>query len=345
MRRASAISIAVSGVGRPGQLDQPVEIGADHRVLAGALGHALEPLQLLARLLLDFLGHLRRGDRAVELGDLRRAFVALAELLLDRAHLLAQQVLALAVVDRALRALGDVARDLQHLDPVREQIEQLVEPRLEVERLQQRLLFLGADVHQAGDEVREPRRALDALQRRHHLFGHLRQELEDLRRALLQAERAPLDVRVGRVGFVEELHPRRHERIAFQELQHAEALHALADGVMRAVRRRDVAQHVGHGADPVHVAGAGLFHFGLALQQYAERALQTRGLVRRGARAFASYREREHHARKQHDIAHRNDDQRIFGQRARRCSRLGPRLGRGGFDARAARRRAPDCRS
>ncbi len=132
------------GVGRPRQLDQPVEVGAHHRVFAGAFGHALEALQFLARLLFHFLRHLRVGDRLVELGDLARRLVAFAELLLDRAHLLAQQVLAVPVVDRRLGALVDFARDLQHLDAVRQKVEQLVEPRLQVERFQQRLFFLDA---------------------------------------------------------------------------------------------------------------------------------------------------------------------------------------------------------
>src|SRR6185369_6116968 len=41
----------------PRQLDEPLEVGADHGVLAGGVGHALEALELLARLLLDLLGH------------------------------------------------------------------------------------------------------------------------------------------------------------------------------------------------------------------------------------------------------------------------------------------------
>ena len=96
----------------PGQLDQPVEIGADHAVLAGGLGHALEPAQLLARLLLDLLRHARLGDRLGEVGDLLRlAAVALAELPLDRGHLLAQEHLALALVERGLGLLADLLRD------------------------------------------------------------------------------------------------------------------------------------------------------------------------------------------------------------------------------------------
>ncbi len=212
---------------RPRQLDQPVEIGADHRVLAGALGHALEALQFLARLLLDVLRHLRVGDRLVELGDLRGALVAFAQLLLDRAHLLAQQVLAIGVVDRFARLRVDLARDLQHLDPVRQELEQLVEARLEVERLEQRLLLVGADVHQAGDEVGEPRGSLDCLQRGDHLLRHLRQELENLERALLETVGAPLDVGIDVLGLVDHLDARGDERIAVEELEHAKALLAL----------------------------------------------------------------------------------------------------------------------
>ena len=80
--------------------------------------------------------------------------------------------------------------------------------------------------------------AFDALQRRDHLLGHLRQQLQDLDRALLQRARAPFDLGVDLFGIVDELHARDRERIAVEELQHAKALHALADRVMRAVGRR-----------------------------------------------------------------------------------------------------------
>jgi hypothetical protein len=113
-------------IGGPGQLDQPFEVRADHRVLAGGFRHALQALQFLARVLFDLLGHARFGDRALELRNFRGALVAFAELLLDRAHLLAQQVAAVGVVDRLSRALVDLARHLEHLDAVRQELEQLV---------------------------------------------------------------------------------------------------------------------------------------------------------------------------------------------------------------------------
>ena len=48
------------------------------------------------------------------------AFAVLAELLLDLLQLLAQHDLALAVVDRFLGLLLDLARELQHLDAARQ---------------------------------------------------------------------------------------------------------------------------------------------------------------------------------------------------------------------------------
>ena len=123
-------------LGRPGQIDQPVEIGADHRIFARAFLHPLQALQLLARLLLDFLGHLRLGDRLVELRDLGAALLAFAQLLLNRAHLLAQQMLAIHVADRFLGAFVNLLGYLEYFDAVRKQLQQLVQPRLEIESLQ-----------------------------------------------------------------------------------------------------------------------------------------------------------------------------------------------------------------
>ena len=110
----------------PGQLDQPVEIGADHAGLGGGLRHALVAAQLLAGLALDLLGHAGLGDRLRELGDLLGLAVALAELALDRGHLLAQHRLALALVEGGLGLPADLVREAQHLDPLGQQPRDLV---------------------------------------------------------------------------------------------------------------------------------------------------------------------------------------------------------------------------
>jgi hypothetical protein len=60
---------------------------------------------------LDLLRHLSLGDLLAQLGDfLALRVVALAEFFLDRLKLLAQQEFALAVVDRLLSAIADLAR-------------------------------------------------------------------------------------------------------------------------------------------------------------------------------------------------------------------------------------------
>src|SRR3989337_1503432 len=108
MRRAFGMSVRPLEGLRPGELDQPIEIGADHAMLGARLGHALEPLQLLAGLLLALLGHARLLDRLTQLGDLGLGLVSLAKLLLNLAELLAQDVLALASGERLLRLLADL---------------------------------------------------------------------------------------------------------------------------------------------------------------------------------------------------------------------------------------------
>src|SRR5262245_380268 len=117
----------------PRKLHEPVEVGTYHRVLTRAFGHALESLQLLARLLLDLLGHLRLGDLLLELRYLGRVLVGVAQLLLYGAHLLAQQMLPASRIERFLGALVDLVRQAQNLGAAREVLEQLVEARLEIE--------------------------------------------------------------------------------------------------------------------------------------------------------------------------------------------------------------------
>ncbi len=173
------------------------------------------------------------------------------------------------------------------------------------------------------------------LQGTYHFFRYLRQQLQNLDGAFLEASRTAFDVHVDVVGILDELHAGNRERIALQELQHPKALQSFADGVVRAVGRGDVSQHVGRRADPVQVVGARVFDFKLALQQDTQRALQTRGLLGGRPRTLATHRERNHHAGEQHDFAHRQDDQRVFGH-GTRCGL--PRWlfrGRRSFDAHA----------
>ena len=153
---------------------------------------------------------------------------------------------------------SSISRDsLQHLDAVREQLEHPVEPLVDVERLEDLLLLRRLDVEEGrrpmsasapGDSI-----ALDALA---ELGGRLRQQLRSLRPRFCFSSSVRASTSVSstpRVG--QELDARDEERQAAQVVEHAEAPLALADQVMRAVRRRDVTHDRGDRADPVQVVG------------------------------------------------------------------------------------------
>ena len=115
----------------------------------------LQPAQFLARLLLDLLRHLRVGDGLVELGHFGRfALLTFAQLALDGSHLLAQQRLALALVERGLGLAADLLRQPQHLDAVRQQTQHLVHARRNIDRLQDLLAgFTGVVLDDVAQRV------------------------------------------------------------------------------------------------------------------------------------------------------------------------------------------------
>ena len=300
----------------PGKLGQPVEIGADHAVFALRLRHALEPAQFLPGLVLDLLRHAGVGDLLFKLGQLLGlAFLAFAELLLNRRHLLAQQHLALTLVERRLGLLADLGGETKHFDALRHQLGDLLHACGDVDGLEDLLLLLRLDVHVGDGEIGERAGALDRLDRAGELGRRLRQQFERLEREVAQGEEARLDLGGAGRRFRNAQHARDHERPAAEEFEDLEALLALADHVVGAVGAGDVAHDVRHRAHAVHVDGGRIGDVGVALLQNADRALLAHGLLRGGDRLRAADRHRHHHAGEQHEIAHRHDDHRVGRQR------------------------------
>ena len=100
----------------PRQRHQPVEIGARHGVFGGGDRHLRQTIELAQRFLLDRLGHAGGVDLLFELLDLLGLVVALAELLLDRLELLAQEVLALVLADFRLHLRLNLRAELEDLE-------------------------------------------------------------------------------------------------------------------------------------------------------------------------------------------------------------------------------------
>jgi len=73
----------------------------------------------------------------------------------------------------------------------------------------------------------------------------------------------------------------------------------------------EIANDVGEGADPVQVVRPGISQLGIALKQDADLALLAKGLLRSGNGFRPPDRHRHHDVRKQHGVAHGDDDQGI----------------------------------
>ena len=114
---------------RPRQLDHPVDPRTQHRVLGARIGHPLEALQFLARLLERFLGHPGLVDRLAQLRDLFAGFAVLAQLLADLTHLFAQQRFLLTLVDGLARLFLDLTLQAQDLDALRHELGHAIQPR------------------------------------------------------------------------------------------------------------------------------------------------------------------------------------------------------------------------
>ncbi len=317
----------------PRQLDHRVEVGAHHRVFGGVLGHALQTLQLLSRLGEHFLGHACVVDRLRELRELLCAFVAFAEFLLDRLHLLAQEELALAVLHRLARLVADFLGELQYLDAVREPFQHLVDAGGDVEGLEQLLLLFRLQIHEASHEIGEQRRGGDAANRVGELGRRFRQELQHFLRTAAEFDQASFHLRALDLALRNALDARGKVGVAVEELEHAKALLALTDQVMTAVGRGHVAHHVGDGADPVQMLGLRILERRVALQEQADRAVGANGLLGRGDGTLAADAGRQDHAGEEHEVAHADDRDRVGWQRtlAGRCG-----TGRGGRNGHCA---------
>ena len=300
------------GFGRfPGQLDEPLQIGAHHAVLGRGLGGAGETAQLLAGLLHHFVRHAGRLDRALQLHQLF-AIIGLAKLPLDGGHLLAQQGLTLTLAERLAGPLGDLTGEAQDLQPLRQEGRDPVEPRLQVHGLQDLLLLRRLQVEIGGHEVGERSRGAGALDRAHQFGGRrLRQELQRFQGLAAQMQEPGLDLGPGRLRLGDPSAPGGDEGIALQPFGDLEPLDALAGDVGRPVRPGHIAKDVGERPHPVQRPRSWVGRLKVLLQDQHQRVLFAQGVLggRHGARAIEHDREDDPG---KDDVGHGHDDDRVL---------------------------------
>ena len=137
----------------PRQLEDAIEPRADPGMLRRLLARALQPVDLLVDGVGHLLGQLQLGNLGAVLAD--DIVVTLAEFFADRRQLLAQQVLALLLVDTLGDVGADLCRDLKLgemiLGPRHDQIDAFAE----VDRRQHRRLMIGIGFAPGRDGIGE----------------------------------------------------------------------------------------------------------------------------------------------------------------------------------------------
>ena len=309
----------VDGIGLrcfPGDFQQPVQIGAHHRIFGRAVRHTLQPLEFFFGLFGHLLGHAGLVDQFVQFSQFGRVVAAVfTEFFLDFLELRAQQELTLALADAGLGALVDVARQVQHLDAVHQHVNDAVQPLAQVDLFEQFLFFGRLDVHVSGHQIGQHAGAVNVLHRLQHLLGYLGQQLQYVQRTLLELHVAGFyfPVALGR-GLNDALDTRHHEIKAVQVSEHPKTLLPLANDVVRTIRRGDIAQDGGHGPHGRQVIGRRVVGLRVALHQDADRPLGLDGVLGRIDRALTANADGQDHAWKQHHVAHRHDDHGIVRQ-------------------------------
>ncbi len=143
--------------------------------------------------------------RSPQLVDLGLGLVRLAQLVLDGLELLAQEVLALALVHLRLDLVLDLGAQLQDLQLAVHEGGEAAKPLGYLHLLQQLLLVLGLEAHGGGDEVAEGRGVVDVGRRHLELVGQVGHQLDDL--GVYGDE-----VALQRLEFRARLPPRREDR-------------------------------------------------------------------------------------------------------------------------------------
>ena len=291
----------------PRHLDQPVDVVAHDRRLRGHRRHQLQLVQLGGRLLARLFRHAGLGDPLLQIAELVGGVLEVAELLLDRLHLLVEVVLALALLHLRLHAAADLLLDLQHLHLALDQGHHLLEARAHVLRLQDLLLLGELERHVRGDGVGEAPRLLDAGERSQDLGRHLLVELHVLLE--VRHDRARQHVDLALLVLLD-VGQRRHVggevRVRLDVLDHG-ARDALDQHLDRAVGELEELQDGRDRADRVEVAALGIVDVGLLLGDQQDLLVAPHGLVEGEDRLVAADEKRDHHVRVDHDVAQRQD--------------------------------------
>src|SRR4051794_12390562 len=263
----------VLGAHAPRQRGDPLQVAADDAVLGRLGGQLLEAVQLALGLLAHVVGQRDLVELVAQVAGLFGGLVELPELLLDGLELLAQHVLALALVDLRLDLGLDLGADRDHLELAGQRLGQAPQPAADVDLLQQRLLLLQRQAQRAGDEMAERARVVHVGDRELQLLGQVGHLLDDPAERLLDVarQRGQLGRLLHDVGQLADLGDE-VGRLA-DPVGELDALCALDQDAQRPVGDLEHPRDRADDADVVELLGAGRLELGVARGDHDQQAV------------------------------------------------------------------------
>ena len=304
---------AILGDRGPGDVQHPVDIGADHLVFGRGRRHPLEPIDLARGDAVNRLGQVGGLHTAAKF--LRLGLLAFAQLVLDGLQLLAQEVLPLGVGHLLLRGCLDLALELEERDLAVQGGRHRLQLRDEGVVLEDLLLLLGLQIEKAREQIREPQRIVDAG---HHAAQFLREPGPLRQRAPDQIVDAA-HVRVGLDRALDLLRRRLHRRAQHlaAERHHVRtrARQAFDDDVDAAIRHFRHLPDRGDCADLLQLIGLRLLVLG-RLQGDEQQPIARQRAVDRFDRHRPRDRDRLERQRKHDGVAEGEDGKlgRVFAR-------------------------------
>ncbi len=119
---------------RPGQLNQPVQVGAHHGIFGRTLLHLLHPIQFARSCLHGLLWQIRRVKPIAQFVHFGHHRIGSAQLFLDLSQLLAQKVLALRFTELLLDLGLDSIAHFEDLYFARQEFGQILQTLFDIER-------------------------------------------------------------------------------------------------------------------------------------------------------------------------------------------------------------------
>jgi hypothetical protein len=309
----------------PGQRHQPVQIRARDGVLGRRDRHLGQAIELAGRLLQHGLGHAGRLDLVAQLVDLLGLVVVLAQLLLDRLHLLAQEVFALVLADFRLHLRLDLGSQLEDLELLDQDPVEQVHAGADVQRVEDLLLHLSRQRRQArDDEVRQLARLGDVQRQRLQIVRQQRRQRHDLLEAGLDVALQGVDleavlgpVDLGRfLDLGEQVGAQRGQPLQPHPRQ------PLDDQPQAAVGQLEHLVDVGGRPDVVEVGFSRLLDGGVTLGEDRDEAAAGHRFVDQANRRLPRDGERHERVGEQHRVAQRQHGQGVGDERTFRARNL-----------------------